>query len=253
MARAWLLALPALLASGGTLAFSHHARAPESPPRVLAPAIVKGPAAANPGLAVAAAPSADSPFAHLPRLRFSNLNSRQSCDVQLYAPSGDIDELEAQRLDELLADVRDPKAPAQHAIDRRTLQLVVRAALHFGAHEVEVVSAYRKPGRRREGLHASGRAVDFKLLGVKARTLAAYLRTLPRVGVGIYTHPRTDYVHLDTREHSFHWLDASPPGRSYRELSIGGAHLPALDASYRPGSDYPEGLAPASARTASGR
>src|SRR3954451_20380275 len=145
------------------------------------------------GLTLASAePRTD--FAGLPSLRFSNQTTRQSALVRLYDDQGHVDEREALRLDALLADSRDPKNCATIALDRRTLQLAVRAALHFHATEVQVVSAYRKPGRRREGPHASGRAIDFKLPRVPARTLAAYLRTLPRVGVGVYTHPKTRFV-----------------------------------------------------------
>jgi len=187
----------------------------------------------------------DTPFAGLPSLRFSNQSTGQSAVVRLYDDVGHIDEREASRLDALLGDARDPKSVATISLDRRTLQLAVRAALHFHAREVEVVSAYRKPGRRREGPHASGRAIDFKLPGVPARTLAAYLRTLPRVGVGVYTHPKTRFVHLDDREHSFHWLDASPPGRTWRELSLGGGvGLTKRDAAYARRDDWPENTSP---------
>jgi uncharacterized protein YcbK (DUF882 family) len=156
-----------------------------------------------------------------------------------------VDEREASRLDALLADTRDPKNCAQISLDRRTLQLAVRAALHFHVVEVQVVSAYRKPGRRREGPHASGKAIDFKLPGVPARTLASYLRTLPRVGVGVYTHPKTLFVHLDDRERSFHWLDASPPGRTWRELPLGGGMgLIKRDAAYARRDDWPENTSP---------
>jgi uncharacterized protein YcbK (DUF882 family) len=186
----------------------------------------------------------DSPFSRLQPVRFSNENTRESASVRLYDASGHVNEQEATRLDALLCDTRDPKALATLTLDRRTLQLAVRAALHFHASEVQVISAYRKPGRRREGLHASGKAIDFKLPGVNARVLAAYLRNLARVGVGIYTHPKTSYVHLDDREHSFYWLDASPPGRNWRELSIADAWLAKRDAAYARADDWPEGMAP---------
>ncbi|HEX3854694.1 MAG TPA: DUF882 domain-containing protein [Polyangiaceae bacterium] len=192
-----------------------------------------------------ASPAPDVTFSQLPALRFSNENNDQSLSLKLYDDSGHVDELAATRLDVLLCDTRDPKAPAALALDRRTLQLAVRAALHFRASEVRVVSAYRKPGRRREGLHATGKAIDFKLPGVNAQVLAAYLRTLPRVGVGIYTHPKTSYVHLDDREHSFYWLDASPPGRTWREMSLGGGTaLIKRDAAYARADDWPEGTSP---------
>jgi uncharacterized protein YcbK (DUF882 family) len=198
------------------------------------------------GLALASAePRSDASFAGLPSLRFRNQSSGQSALVRLYDDDGHVDEQEASRLDDLLADTRDPKNRATITLDRRTLQLAVRAALHFRVGEVEVVSAYRKPGRRREGPHASGRAIDFKLRGVPARTLASYLRSLPRVGVGVYTHPKTSFVHLDDRERSFHWLDASPPGRTWRELSLGGGvGLIKRDAAYVRHDDWPENTRP---------
>jgi len=198
------------------------------------------------GLTLASAESSsEATFAGLPSLRFSNQSSGQSASIRLYDDAGHVDEREASRLDDLLADTRDPKNRATITLDRRTLQLAVRAALHFHVVDVAVVSAYRKPGRRREGPHASGRAIDFKLPGVPARTLASYLRTLPRVGVGVYTHPKTSFVHLDDRERSFHWLDASPPGRSWRERSLGGGvGLIKRDAAYARRDDWPENTQP---------
>ncbi|HKO49501.1 MAG TPA: DUF882 domain-containing protein [Polyangiaceae bacterium] len=198
------------------------------------------------GLSLGSAQSSpEATFAGLPALRFSNQSTGQSALVRLYDDVGHVDEREASRLDALLADTRDPKNCEQINLGRRTLQLAVRAALHFHVREVQVVSAYRKPGRRREGPHASGKAIDFKLPGVPARTLASYLRTLPRVGVGVYTHPKTLFVHLDDRERSFHWLDASPPGRSWRELSLGGGvRLIKRDAAYARRDDWPENTSP---------
>jgi len=193
------------------------------------------------------ASAAESDFSRLPALRFSNESTAQIASVRLYDDTGHVDEGEAARLDALLCDTRDPKAPATLPLDRRTLQLAARAAFHFRVVDVQVVSAYRKPGRRREGLHATGKAIDFKLPGVPARQLAAYLRTLPRVGVGIYTHPKTSYVHLDDRERSYYWLDASPPGRTWRELSLGGGvGLLKRDAAYARVDDWPEGTNPPS-------
>jgi uncharacterized protein YcbK (DUF882 family) len=227
----------------GTLAFTHRA-AKSEPSAAAATTAAMTPNATN-TLAAYPVPLESAPgLPFSPAVRFSNENTQQSESIQLYDATGHVDEGQAARLDALLCDTRDPKAWATLTLDRRTLQLAVRAALHFRALEVQVISAYRKPGRRREGLHATGKAIDFKLPGVTARVLAAYLRTLPRVGVGIYTHPRTSYVHLDDRERSFHWLDASPPGRTYREQSIGNASLPKRDAAYARADDWPEGTTP---------
>ncbi|MEO6600069.1 MAG: DUF882 domain-containing protein [Polyangiaceae bacterium] len=224
-------------------AFARHARptgseliSPAATALVSTPDAVSG--AFNPAIAKSVT------FAQLPTLRFSNQNTGAAAQVRLYDDRGQVDEQEAQKLDALLCDTRDPKNWATIALDRRTLQLSVRAAFHFHVNEIAVVSAYRQPGRRREGPHAEGRAIDFRLPGVAPRLLASYLRTLPRVGVGIYTHPKTGFVHLDDREHSFHWLDASPPGRHWRERSIGGRGLALRDASYSRADDWPEGTTP---------
>ncbi|HWA75152.1 MAG TPA: DUF882 domain-containing protein [Polyangiaceae bacterium] len=186
----------------------------------------------------------DEAFARLRPLRFLCPNARQAVNLRLYDDHGFVDENSARELDSLLADHRDPDHVQSIALDRRTLQLVYRAAYHFRVDQVEVVSAYRAPGRRREGPHGRGRAIDFKLKGVTAAALAAYLRTLPRVGVGVYTHRRTQYVHLDVREQSYHWLDASPPGRTWRELRLPDSKRATRDARYTPESDWPEGSRP---------
>jgi uncharacterized protein YcbK (DUF882 family) len=186
----------------------------------------------------------NSAFTALPALDVSFVNTKRSELIRLYDAFGQVDEAAARRLDAMLGDTHDPKHYETALLDRRTLQLLFRAAYHFSAHRVEVVSAYRKPGRRSQGYHGKGQAIDFRLDGVPPAKLAAYLRTLPRVGVGIYTHPKTQYVHLDSRQRSFHWIDASPPGRSWRERSLGGRTLAARDAIYTRSLDWPEGVLP---------
>jgi len=191
-----------------------------------------------------AAPHGASRFEALSALRIENETTRESRVVKLYDALGQIDEAAAAQLDELLCDARLPKHHETTRLNRRTLQLLFKAAYHFSSYEVQVVSAYRKPGRRREGPHGNGDAIDFRLRGVSAAVLAAYLREIPRTGVGVYTHPKTQFVHIDSREHSFHWLDASPPRRNWREKSIGGKDLGERDRRYSPSQDLPEGLQP---------
>jgi uncharacterized protein YcbK (DUF882 family) len=183
-------------------------------------------------------------FAQLLPVQVSSINRSGTLSIRLYDSTGHVDEQEAQKLDALLCDARDRENLQVKALDRRLLQLVFRAAYHFSAAQVSVVSAYRKAIRQREGVHAQARAIDFKLVGVASPILAAYLRTMPRVGVGIYTHPKTQFVHLDVREHSFHWLDASPPRRHWRERNISSKTLNVLDAHYTRQDDWPEGLDP---------
>jgi uncharacterized protein YcbK (DUF882 family) len=212
-------------------------RAPSSAPS--APRIVAGRTATlAPPIA-----SAPSPFLRLAPLRICNVNSRECLELGLYDHAGNVDESHASRIDALLGATRSDEIHVAK-LDRRVLQLVYRAAYHFRAERVDVVSAYRKPRRRHQSPHARGVAIDFKLPDVLAATLAAYLRTLPRVGVGLYTHPRTQYVHLDAREHSYHWLDASPPRRTWRERSLHTRGLESLDQSYTRALDWPEGMTP---------
>jgi uncharacterized protein YcbK (DUF882 family) len=184
-------------------------------------------------------PPARTRFEELHALHIANETTRETRELKLYDAEGEIDQAAANELDRLLCDARDPKHHEVTRLNRRTLQLLYKAAYHFDSYAVEVVSAYRKPGRRREGPHGTGAAIDFRLRGVSAQLLASYLRGIPRTGVGVYTHPKTQFVHLDCREHSFHWLDASPPRRHWRERSIGSHDLARLDQSYTPGGDLP--------------
>ena len=236
-ARAFSLLCTIALATGavGASQPTHH-RAPKS---ASVPAVVSH-VAATPTNRV----TSRSSFAQLAPVRIFNINTRRQVTARLYDSTGRIDEAVAEKLDALLCDSRDPDHAQTTTINRRTLQLVYRAAYHFHADQVEVVSAYRKSNRQPEGIHAQGRAIDFKLLGVDAPALAAYLRTIPRLGVGVYTHPKTRFVHLDVRDRSFHWLDASPPHRHWRERNISNKTLTSLDAQYSPSWDWPEGLAP---------
>jgi uncharacterized protein YcbK (DUF882 family) len=169
-------------------------------------------------------------------LRFVRVRGGDALEVRLYRRDGSLDEAAAATLDRLLDDNADGDAP--RAIDRRVLQLVAKAADHFHAREVLIVSGWRdakRPGSR----HAMGQAMDFMLAGVTSGQVAQYLRTGARVGVGIYTHPRTRFVHLDVREESFHWIDASPPGRTWREKGITDRGAATRDRAYSPAQDLP--------------
>jgi uncharacterized protein YcbK (DUF882 family) len=158
------------------------------------------------------------------------LATRESATIRLYARDGEVDPQARAEFERVVAGENDA-----HPLAERLEQLVVKAAYHFGKTHVLVVSGWRENA----GRHSSGEALDFKLDGVRASQLAAYLRGLPRVGVGIYTHPRTQYVHLDVREPSYHWLDASPPGVHRKERQLRDPKAAARDASWTPESDLP--------------
>lgn len=230
------LALTGLLGAAG-LAFAVWPR--QAPAAQTAPVPAATTATARPRADDEPVARAATRFEQLRALRIVNQTTRETRELRLYDANGQVDEAAAAQLDLLLCDARSPKHHETTRLNRRTLQLLYKAAYHFEAYEVEVVSAYRKPGRRREGPHGLGAAIDFRLRGVSAQELASYLRQLPRTGVGVYTDKRTQYVHIDSREHSFHWVDASPPRRHWREKSIGARDLEKKDALYTPALDWP--------------
>ena len=166
----------------------------------------------------------------LPPITVASAATTATASLRLYGPDGEIDDAALDRFESIVAGEGDP-----HDLAPRLAQLVFKAAYHFGNARVVVVSGWRQ----RAGRHTTGEALDFKLQGVRAAQLAGYLRGLPRVGVGIYTHPRTQYVHLDVREASYHWLDASPPGVHWKERQLRDPKAAARDASWTPESDLP--------------
>jgi hypothetical protein len=95
------------------------------------------------------------------------------------------------------------------AVHPRTLSLVYRAMRHFNAPHIHLISGIRRD--RGGSRHTHGYAADVVIPGVGDETLAKYFRAQGFVGVGVYT--RAKFVHVDTREASFFWLDRSLPGK----------------------------------------
>lgn len=170
-----------------------------------------------------------------------NRNTNARGEVRLYDEHGVLDRGEARAFMRIAGRTKlepDDASDDDERLDLRVVQLAIRAAHHFGGASIAIISATR-PGTR--GKHGTGEALDFALEGVKASVLAAYLRGTPRAGVGIYTHPRTQFVHLDVREHSYHWIDGSPPGVTWREQLLADPKQAARDASWSASMDLPEG------------
>jgi len=168
-------------------------------------------------------------------LHFRNPNTNDTIDVRLYTDEGHVDDEALRRVTEVVNPDGEPESP-------RVLLLVARAAYFFGASQVEVLSGHRKDPKG-TSKHHTGDALDFRLVSVDSGLLAAHLRTFGHVGVGVYTHPGTRYVHLDTRESSFHWLDASPPGKAYRELGMTDKKSESRDRAWTDDDDAPRFLA----------
>jgi uncharacterized protein YcbK (DUF882 family) len=115
--------------------------------------------------------------------------------------------------------LREPATGNEHAVEPRTLDLLYRIQRHFDAQEIRVMSAYRTPvPGHGQGLHAKGRAVDFVVPGVEDADVARFAREAGFSGVGLY--PIGSFVHVDTRERSYFWMDRSGPGHRSRERGI---------------------------------
>jgi hypothetical protein len=184
---------------------------------------------------------ADEPWAaRLTPVVVLNRNTNARGSVRLYDEHGVLDRGEARAFMRIAGSSKaqpDDAGEDDERLDLRVVQLAIRAAYHFGGASISIVSATR-PGAH--GKHGTGEALDFALDGVKAPLLAAYLRSTPRAGVGIYTHPKTQYVHLDVREHSYHWVDGSPPGVTWREQLLPDPKQAVRDASWTAPMDLPE-------------
>jgi len=86
---------------------------------------------------------------------------------------------------------------------------------HFD-RPIEMISFYRRTDRR-TSRHRQGKAIDFSIPGVPIRDVYRYARArLGDRGVGIGLYPRSGFIHLDIRDHSYFWIDDSGPGQRPR-------------------------------------
>jgi uncharacterized protein YcbK (DUF882 family) len=173
----------------------------------------------------------DSWAVKLPPVAVKNVATHETVPLRLYAETGSIDEAARTEFERIAARDCEP-----HILAERLEQLVFKAAYHFGAARIDIVSGWRDRARK----HTSGEALDFSLPGVLPHALAAYLRGLAHVGVGIYTHPNTQFVHLDVRDQSYHWVDSSAPGGRPRERWLRDPQAEMKDAAWHPQNDLPE-------------
>ena len=169
-----------------------------------------------------------------------NRNTQASATIKLYAADGSVDPDALEEFIRVAASSKEAD-PAKEPLDKRLVQLAVRASYHFKGGKIAIISATRRNTR---GQHARGHALDFQIEGVSAWQLSQYLHTYPRAGVGWYTHPKTQYVHLDVRERSYHWIDGSPPGVTWREKLMWDPTQEKRDASYSASLDLPEAATP---------
>ncbi|MEI7891856.1 MAG: DUF882 domain-containing protein [Myxococcales bacterium] len=109
-------------------------------------------------------------------------------------------------------------APGIKRVRPELVDRLEQVAEHFakrGRVKFVLVSGYRPGGAG--SYHASARAIDFRIEGVKNESLVAFCKTLPDTGCGFY--PNSHFVHLDARDRKaghVAWIDASGPGEAPR-------------------------------------
>ena len=112
-----------------------------------------------------------------------------------------------------------------HGIRRADPKLVERIqalAEHFGKPgapaKLSIISGYRPASVG--SMHSSGRAIDFRIEGVKNEDVVAFCKTLDDTGCGFY--PNSSFVHVDVRDSGaghVTWIDASGPGETPRYVA----------------------------------
>jgi uncharacterized protein YcbK (DUF882 family) len=150
-----------------------------------------------------------------PELVIVSLNTNDRVELSALADGGGFT---ASDLDRAAFVLREPSSGNAHPVEPRLVDLVYRIALHFAAPEVRVISGYRTPHGRNASNHGRGRAIDLVVPGAADEDVAKFARELGYVGVGIY--PTSGFVHLDVRDRSYFWVDASAPGHRNRERGI---------------------------------
>jgi uncharacterized protein YcbK (DUF882 family) len=133
------------------------------------------------------------------------------------SPQRDDGGFSAEDLQRATHGLRDQRADKEFPTDPRLLDLAYQIELHFHAKALRVISAFRSPSRR-HSRHGTGHAVDFVVPGTKDSEVAQFARSLGFVGVGLY--PRSGFVHLDSRDRSYFWVDSSGPGQRGRTVQV---------------------------------
>jgi len=113
-------------------------------------------------------------------------------------------------------------APGIKRVDPGLLSRLQTIVTHFAKGsqhaKVAVISGYRP---KSEGsYHASAKALDFRIEGVRNEEVVAFCKTLVDTGCGYY--PNSSFVHVDVRPVGtghVSWIDASGPGESPRYVA----------------------------------
>jgi uncharacterized protein YcbK (DUF882 family) len=130
-------------------------------------------------------------------------------------PTGPVETLSAN----VHAKKRKLVAPGIRRISAGLVERLSKVIRHFAkpgtTPKIQIVSGYRP--RSVESSHASARALDFRIEGVKNEAVVAFCKKLDDTGCGFY--PNSRFVHIDERDKGaghVAWIDASRPGEPAR-------------------------------------
>ena len=129
--------------------------------------------------------------------------------LNLYSKSGNLVHKSVQRLSYLARDIKgEQKTKRLHF---RLIHMLQEVASKYPGKPIEIISGYRAQSTGNESQHAFGRAMDFRMPGVPAKTLFRMCKSLPRAGCGYY--PNSGFVHMDARSKRASWIDYESKGK----------------------------------------
>ena len=136
------------------------------------------------------------------KIRVVNVETKERAEVQLITLFGTINNRSRQILSKMLGPKEMDRTVMLHP---RLLLMLQRVADQFPRRTLEVVSGCRLDATGADDVHSLGRAVDFRVSGIKNEELYEFVKNLPNCGTGFY--PKADFVHLDVREDTVTWTD----------------------------------------------
>lgn len=135
-------------------------------------------------------------------LTVSNVRTGQRVSAPLITKFGTINLRSRQILSTVLGPEKLPRTVMLHP---KLFLMLQRVADQFPGKTIEVLSGYRLGEVGHDDVHSLGRAVDFRVAGVKNEILYDFVKTLPDCGTGFY--PMAGFVHLDVRDETVTWSD----------------------------------------------
>ena len=148
-------------------------------------------------------------------LSMRGLNTAEYVELSPLGEQGTFTDLELDRLSRF---AREPQSGTTHPVHPRLADLLYRIQTHFDAAELRMLSGYRSPRAGRQSNHGRGRAMDLVVPGQLDGDVARFVRDQGFVGVGVY--PTSGFIHIDVRDKSYFWIDASGPGRRKGERGV---------------------------------